>query len=116
MQLHACPKFGACIQCAAEPVGPPTPTPPPASEPSPGAQSGPEPEWRHLHPLSPLLKGGIAFIAVLAYIVSQQADSFFGAQRDDPTQGHLGWAAIGVVVVLLGIIAGAWVSCGALMM
>jgi putative membrane protein len=47
---------------------------------------------------------------VLAYVVSQQADSLFGAQRDDPTQGHLGWAAIGVVVVLLGIIAGAWVS------
>ena len=80
------------------------PTPTPATEPA------PEPEWRHLHPLSPLLKGGIAFIAVLAYVVSQQADSFFGAQRDDPTQGHLGWAAIGVVVVLLGIIAGAWVS------
>ena len=67
-------------------------------------------EWRHLHPLSPLLKGGIAFVAVLAYVVSQQADSFFGAERDDPTQGHLGWAALGVVVVLLAIIAGAWVS------
>jgi putative membrane protein len=46
----------------------------------------------------------------VAYVVSQQADSFFGAQRDDPTNGHLGWAAIGVVVVLIGIIAGAWVS------
>ena len=99
-----------------EPVGPPTPTPPPSSEPSPAtqaspaAQRGPEPEWRHLHPLSPLLKGGIAVVAVLAYIVSQQADSFFGAQRDDPTNGHLGWAALAVLVVLLGIIAGAWVS------
>jgi putative membrane protein len=67
-------------------------------------------EWRHLHPLSPLLKGGIAFLAVLAYVVSQQADSLFGADRDDPTQGHLGLAAIGVLVVLLAIIAGAWVS------
>jgi putative membrane protein len=83
------------------------PTPTPATEPTPAT---PQPEWRHLHPLSPLLKGGIAFVAVLAYIVSQQADSFFGAQRDDPTNGHLGWAAIGVLVVLLGIIAGAWVS------
>lgn len=73
----------------------------------PGDDSG---EWRHLHPLSPLLRGGIAFLAVLAYIVSQQADSLFGADRDDPTQGHLGLAAIGVVVVLLAIIAGAWVS------
>jgi putative membrane protein len=67
-------------------------------------------EWRHLHPLSPLLKGGIAFLAVLAYVVSQQADSLFGANRDDPTQGHLGLAALGVLVVLLAIIAGAWVS------
>jgi putative membrane protein len=79
----------------------------PAQAPPP---QGPEREWRHLHPLSPLLKGGIAFVAVLAYIVSQQADSFFGARRDDPTQGHLGLAALGVLVVLLGIIAGAWVS------
>jgi putative membrane protein len=78
--------------------------------PGPSAQLAPESGWRHLHPLSPLLKGGIAFVAVLAYVVSQQADSLFGAQRDDPTQGHLGWAAIGVLVVLLGIIAGAWVS------
>jgi putative membrane protein len=43
-------------------------------------------------------------------MLSQQADSLFGAQRDDPTRGHLGLAAIGVVVVLLGIIGGAWVS------
>jgi putative membrane protein len=81
-----------------------------AAQPTPATEPTPEPGWRHLHPLSPLLKGGIAFVAVLAYVVSQQADSFFGAQRDDPTDGHLGWAAIGVVVVLLGIIAGAWVS------
>ena len=73
----------------------------------PGDDAG---EWRHLHPLSPLLKGGIAFLAVLAYVLSQQADSLFGADRDDPTQGHLGLAAVGVVVVLLAIIAGAWVS------
>lgn len=67
-------------------------------------------EWRHLHPLSPLLKGGIAFVAVVAYVLSQQADSLFGADPDDPTQGHLGLAALAVLVVLLAIIAGAWVS------
>ena len=81
-----------------------------APGPAPAPSSAAEGEWRHLHPLSPLLKGGIAFLAVLAYVVSQQADSLFGADRDDPTQGHLGLAALGVVVVLLGIIAGAWVS------
>lgn len=91
----------------------PSDSPPdPAGEPLPALSppAPPEGEWRHLHPLSPLLKGGIAFVAVLAYVVSQQADSLFDAERDDPTGGHLGWAAIGVVVVLLGIIAGAWVS------
>ena len=49
-------------------------------------------------------------MAVVAYVLSQQADSFFGADRDDPTQGHLGLAALGVLLVLLAIIAGAWVS------
>ncbi|SDP09704.1 putative membrane protein [Pedococcus dokdonensis] len=82
-----------------------TPGPGPALAPA-----EPQGEWRHLHPLSPLLKGGIAFLAVVAYVVSQQADSLFGADRDDPTQGHLGLAALGVLVVLVAIIAGAWVS------
>jgi putative membrane protein len=81
-----------------------------STEPDPGATGPGQDGWRHLHPLSPLLKGGIAFLAVLAYVVSQQADALFGANRDDPTQGHLGLAAVGVVVVLLAIIAGAWVS------
>ena len=67
-------------------------------------------QWHHLHPLSPLLRGGIAFLAVVAYMVSQQADALFGANRDDPTQGHLGWAALAVVAVLLAVMAGAWFS------
>lgn len=78
--------------------------------PAPVPDPAPEGQWRHLHPLSPLLKGGIAFLAVVAYIASQQADSLFGANRDDPTQGHLGLAAVGVLLVLLAIIGGAWVS------
>jgi putative membrane protein len=66
--------------------------------------------WQHLHPLSPLLRGGIAFLAVLAYLVSQQADAVFGARDDDPLQGHVGVAAVGVLVVLSAIVAGSWVS------
>jgi putative membrane protein len=66
--------------------------------------------WQHLHPLSPLLRGGIAFVAVLAYVASQQVDSIFGAQRDDPTQGHLRLAALVVLGVLVAIIGAAWVS------
>jgi putative membrane protein len=66
--------------------------------------------WQHLHPLSPLLRGGIASVAVLAYILSQQLDTLFGADAEDPTGGHLGWAAVAVLVVLVLIVAGAWVS------
>ena len=66
--------------------------------------------WQHLHPLSPLLRGGVAFVAVVGYTLSQQTDRIFGAQADDPTQGHR-LLAVGVVVaVLLVIVAGAWVS------
>ncbi|MFC8502999.1 PH domain-containing protein [Pedococcus sp. NPDC057267] len=66
--------------------------------------------WQHLHPLSPLLRGGIASVAVVAYVLSQQLDTLFGADREDPTGGHLGWAAVAVLVVLVLIVLGAWVS------
>ncbi|QGN57010.1 PH domain-containing protein [Nostocoides sp. HKS02] len=66
--------------------------------------------WQHLHPLSPVLRGGVAFVAVVGYTLSQQTDRIFGAQADDPTQGHR-LLAVGVVLaVLLVIVAGAWVS------
>ena len=66
--------------------------------------------WQHLHPLSPLLRGGVAFVAVLGYIVSQQFDRIFGAQAEDPTQGHhLLAAGVGVLVLAL-IVGGAWLS------
>ncbi|GAA4722850.1 PH domain-containing protein [Pedococcus ginsenosidimutans] len=71
---------------------------------------GEAPDWQHLHPLSPVLRGGLAFVAVMAYVVSQQADRLVGAAGDDPTGGHLGWAAVGVLVVLLAIVGGAWLS------
>ena len=35
----------------------------------------------------PCCAGGIAFLAVLAYLVSQQADAVFGARDDDPLAG-----------------------------
>jgi putative membrane protein len=80
----------------------------PALETTQGA--GPEDGWQHLHPLSPLLRGGIAFVAVVAYVLSQQLDSLFGADREDPTQGHLGWAVVAVLAVLVAIMVGAWFS------
>jgi putative membrane protein len=66
--------------------------------------------WQHLHPLSPVLRGGVAFVAVAGYTLSQQTDRIFGARADDPTQGHR-LVAVGLVLaVLLVIVAGAWVS------
>ena len=82
-----------------------------SSEPAPQVgEVGEAPGWQHLHPLSPVLRGGLAFLAVMAYVVSQQADRLVGAAGDDPTGGHLGWAAVGVLVVLLAILGGAWLS------
>jgi putative membrane protein len=66
--------------------------------------------WQHLHPLSPLLRGGVAFVAVVGYFVSQQFDRIFGGRGDDPTQGHRLLAAGIVALVLLAIVAGSWVS------
>ena len=77
---------------------------------APAPETGEDAGWQHLHPLSPLLRGGLAFLAVMAYVVSQQADRLVGAAGDDPTGGHLGWAAVGVLVVLAAIVAGAWLS------
>jgi putative membrane protein len=93
------------------PAGGPHPAgaPYPAGNAAP-APTGPAGTWQHLHPLSPLLRGGIAFLAVLAYVVSQQADSIFGSQPDDPTRDHLGLAALVVLVVLVAIVVGSWVS------
>jgi putative membrane protein len=74
------------------------------------AQPAREGGWQHLHPLSPLLRGGVAFVAVVGYLVSQQFDRVFGGRGEDPTQGHRLLAAGVVTLVLLAIIAGSWVS------
>ena len=87
---------------------PVTDLPPPPGEAN--ADAPPAPGWRHFHPLSPLVKGGIALLAVIGYTVSQQADRLLGQRPDDPTAGHPGIVAAGVGVVLLVIVGGAWVS------
>lgn len=87
------------------------------SDPGPASPGGPaQPgEWQHLHPLSPLLRGGVAFVAVVGYVLSQQVQRVFDAQgpdagRQDPTQGHRLLALAVAGVVLLAIVGGAWVS------
>jgi putative membrane protein len=64
-------------------------------------------EWHRLHPATPLLRGGIALIAIISFMVVQLRDelinSFFGA--DDPgdpliwlRESGLFWAVAGAVL------------------
>ncbi len=68
-------------------------------------------EWHRLHPATPLLRGGIVFIAVLGYVLSNLRERlvgfFIGAPNigGDPideiyNRGLEGWALLGVAVVL----------------
>ncbi|WP_285115528.1 PH domain-containing protein [Leifsonia sp. fls2-241-R2A-40a] len=69
-------------------------------------------EWHRLHPATPLLRGGIVFIALFGFVLSNLRErliSFFvGAPNygGDPLDaiydhGWEGWALLGVAVVLL---------------
>ena len=60
------------------------PTPP-----APGRGTGlADGEWHRLHPATPLLKGGIAFVAILGVIIVNLRDVFIniviGGDEDDP--------------------------------
>lgn len=94
-------------------------------------------EWHRLHPASPLLRGGLVFIAVLGFIIAnlreRAIDLFlvifapdaerFGVPNgqfdddwaNDPVgaivaNGLVGWALIGLVVVVVAVIVGFWLS------
>ncbi|UOE42703.1 PH domain-containing protein [Agromyces larvae] len=95
-------------------------------------------EWHRLHPASPLLRGGLAFLAVLGIVIANLRerlaeflipvfspdaddafDTGFGDWRNDwandpiggiVSHGWLGWALLGLAVVLVAIIAGFWLS------
>ncbi|MFZ1372906.1 MAG: PH domain-containing protein [Nostocoides sp.] len=66
--------------------------------------------WRRFHPLTPLLRGGVVFVGVLGYLVSQQVNRIFGADPEDPTRGHWGLAAGVLALVLLLVIGGSAVA------
>ncbi len=93
--------------------GPPPPAPPRRGD---AAAAAPltDGEWHRLHPLTPLLKGGIFLIVVLGYVLNNLRDQlleFFvpgGAPQDDgdPVRyvwehGAVGWVLLGVVVLLV---------------
>lgn len=93
----------------------------PQVEPRPGPDDG----WQRLHPLSPLLRGGVVLLAVLGYAVSQLVDNVFssfdperlipGASVDQPdgdfaVTSHplLALAALLFVIAVVGGVS--WVS------
>ncbi len=94
-------------------------------------------EWHRLHPASPLLRGGLVFIAVLGFIIAnlreRAIDLFlvifapdverFGGRNgrftddwaNDPVgaivaNGLVGWALIGLLVVVIAVIVGFWLA------
>src|SRR5690606_18173028 len=104
------------------------PTTQPGGEPLPGAAVPArvgrlaDGEWHRLHPASPLLKGGIAFIAILGVIVVNLRDIFIdlifgggGSNGGDPLvgayeNGFIGLGILGVIVVLLLCIGGFYLA------
>jgi putative membrane protein len=75
-------------------------------------------EWHRLHPLTPLLKGGIFLVVILGYVLNNLRDQIVevfipgegGPQEDgDPVRyvyehGVVGWVLLGIVVLLLVLI------------
>jgi putative membrane protein len=78
-------------------------------------------DWHRLHPASPLLKGGIALIAILGVVVANMRERIFDLflphlpQEGDPVDyildhGLIGWALIAIAVLLILLIAGFYAS------
>ncbi|MRG60144.1 PH domain-containing protein [Agromyces sp. CFH 90414] len=95
-------------------------------------------EWHRLHPASPLLRGGLALIAIIGFVIANlrerlvemflpvfapdlggEVDREFsdwqGDWANDPIggivlNGLVGWALLAVVLVLAGIVGGFWLS------
>ena len=80
-------------------------------------------EWHRLHPLTPLLKGGIAFIAIIAFVIVNLRDilieSFLGDGRGgsdgEPLlwlaeNGFVGIAVLAVLVFLVLFVVGFYIS------
>jgi len=69
-------------------------------------------EWHRLHPATPLLRGGIVFIAIFGFVLSNLRERLIGffvgtpQYAGDPLDaiydhGWEGWALLGVAVILL---------------
>ena len=92
---------------------PPVPPPGPAlSSTERAAERYTDGEWHRLHPATPLLRGGIVFIAIFGFVLSNLRERLVGffvgtpEYGGDPldaiyNHGWEGWALLGVAVVLL---------------
>jgi putative membrane protein len=99
---------------------------PPSSQPPAAAASASgttltDGEWHRLHPASPLLKGGIALIAILGVVIANLRERILDflipsiPQERDPvdyilSHGLVGWALLAVAVVLVVLIVGFYFS------
>ncbi|KQS06152.1 PH domain-containing protein [Curtobacterium sp. MCLR17_007] len=104
----------------------PGPTPPAPPRHGNAAAAAPltDGEWHRLHPLTPLLRGGIFLIVVLGIVLNNLRDTLVemvipggGPQEDgDPVRyvyehGAVGWVLLGIVgflVVLIGLFYLSW--------
>ncbi|MBG6238897.1 putative membrane protein [Mycetocola sp. CAN_C7] len=97
----------------------------PAGRPSDPRRSLTDGEWHRLHPATPLLRGGIAFLAITGFVIANLRErllEFFvpGAGEYDPDDydpltyvwehGFIGFALLAVLVVLLIVMAAFFVS------
>jgi putative membrane protein len=83
---------------------------------------GPPPEgaggWQHLHPLSPLLRGGFVMLALGGWLVTQGVDSVMGTVSGDYTGdpqtqevfAHPIWFGLGALGIVAVIAGGSWLS------
>lgn len=78
-------------------------------------------EWHRLHPATPLLKGGVALIAITGIVIAnlreRLVELFFGVPSygGDPideiySRGAVGWALLAILGVLLVVMAGFYLS------
>ena len=106
----------------------------PVSAPPPASVADPEDGWQRLHPLSPLLRGGVVLVAVVGYAATQLIDRVLssvevglpgevpgggpgGVSGEVPGGGPFDQAlaypfiALAVLLVVLAVVAlGSWVS------
>ncbi|WP_144765002.1 PH domain-containing protein [Curtobacterium sp. 9128] len=105
------------------------PAPPPPAPPRRGNAAAAAPltdgEWHRLHPLTPLLRGGLFLILVLGFVLNNLRDTVVNmfipgadgpAEEGDPVRyvyehGAVGWVLLGIagfVVVLIGLFYVSW--------